>query len=109
MTDHEHEWIIRRNADGNIHIHCENVACWHDGEKHINSGFISITEAEAILNEHVALKRENEAGRLFGVWLQAIWEDEDFRKDGGGRTYAELLDYILACFPDALADTSESG
>ena len=98
MTDHEHEWYIWKGPAG-VTIGCRDPLC---------SKCLTDAKCEAILNEHVALKRENEAGRLFGVWLQAIWEDEDFRKDGGGRTYAELLDYILACFPETLADTQKS-
>ena len=57
--------------------------------------------------EHAALKRGNEAGRQFAIWFSAIWEDEDYRKDGGGRTHAELLDYIMAVFPDALLEEQE--
>ncbi len=67
----------------------------------------SKAEITAIINEHPALKRENEAGRQFAIWFSAIWEDEDYRKDGGGRTHAELLDYIMAVFPDALITAEE--
>ncbi len=61
-----------------------------------------VKENAQLESEIKALKQENEAGRQFAVWFSAIWEDEDYRKDGGGRTNAELLDYIMAVFPDAL-------
>ena len=96
MINREHEWelcVLPRR-----HFKCSKAGC---------NEILSFLKAEAMLNEHAALKRENEAGRLFGVWLQAIWEDTAFRKDGGGRTYAELLDYILVVFPDALKEGGE--
>jgi len=80
---------------------------WYHGREKIEAahpiavladGYIAVLEAE-----NARLRALDNAVR----WLRGIRESPDFRKDGGGRSYSELLDYIYGVFEAAAAECGE--
>ena len=54
--------------------------------------------------ENTALKRKIEVVQYFGAWLDEVCHDDRYRLDGGGYSYAELLDYIWSVFEPLAAE-----
>ena len=97
MTDHEHEWRIRqsRAPAGGVVIFCLGRGCILE---------LIVEDAEAILNEHAALKRVNEQVAQITQEPMGDAEESVQHRESASRYY-RIRDLL---FPDALADTEES-